>query len=385
MKKISLAVASLVLYTSAFSDSITIDDAFKNGEVEGTVALYGQKIKSKDHSIANDLAYGNGHLRLAYTTDSFYGFNAKIEAKGNLKLGEKHKRDYKDGAPFENNALFTQAYLQYELDNFISIKAGRYEGEYEWLTDYQQGAVAEILAIPDTVVALGYSNKKAESGIDLSEDFHKPELTDKGVYFIDIQNKSIDTITFNPYYYEMPDFGRFYGLKAIFDADYFGITAQYAKSNADNTQYTFEDENGNSYLDDLEDGSIAHIEGIVKIEDFEVFAGYAKTDKDGGANMIASFGDTISPFEDGDYVYDPDAKTWYIGANYSIAGVELSALYGITKHGIGSDLKTKELNLSIGYGITDSLGVSFMYVNVDNKNFDEVDYNKYIAAVEYNF
>ena len=75
----------------------------------------------------------------------------------------------------------TQAYLQYELDNVISLKGGRFEGEYEWLTDYQQGGVVEILPIPDTVIALGYSNKKAESGIDLSEDFHKPDLTNKGV------------------------------------------------------------------------------------------------------------------------------------------------------------------------------------------------------------
>ncbi|WP_418185125.1 Opr family porin [Aliarcobacter vitoriensis] len=371
MKKISLAVASLVLSTSVFADSSTIDEAFKNSEIEGAISLYGQKVENKK---AQDLAYGNGNLRLGFTTDSFYGFNANVEAKGNLKLGQQHGKDYKDGAPFENSALFTQAYLQYELDNILSIKAGRYEGEYEWLTDYQQGAVAEILAIPNMVLALGYSNKKSESGIDLSEDFHKPELTDKGVYFVDIQNNSLDFVTFNPYYYEMPDFGRFYGLKTVFDTDYFGITAQYAKSNRD-------DKVSASY----EDGSIAHIEGIVKIEDFEAFAGYAKTHKDGGANMIASFGDTLSPFEDGNYVYDVDAKTWYIGANYSIAGIDLGVLYGDTKYS-EDNFKEKELNLSIGYGITDSLSIGAMWVKVNaDENAGDTDYNKYLAAVEYSF
>ncbi len=43
---------------------------------------------------------------------------------------------------FENNALITQAYLQYSLNEMLLIKAGRYEGELEWLTDYQQGAIA---------------------------------------------------------------------------------------------------------------------------------------------------------------------------------------------------------------------------------------------------
>ncbi len=47
----------------------------------------------------------------------------------------------------------------------LLIKAGRYEGELEWLTDYQQGAIAEITAIPDTTVSLAFSNRKAESGI----------------------------------------------------------------------------------------------------------------------------------------------------------------------------------------------------------------------------
>jgi len=63
----------------------------------------------------------------------------------------------------------------------LLIKAGRYEGELEWLTDYQQGAIAEITAIPDTTVSLAFSNRKAESGIDTSEDFHKPGLCNRKI------------------------------------------------------------------------------------------------------------------------------------------------------------------------------------------------------------
>lgn len=370
MKKVSLVVSAMVLTSSVFADSLTIDDAFKNGEVEGIIALYGQKKKNKDQDIERNLAYGNGHLGLAYTTDSFYGFNAKVETKGNVKLGEQHKHDWKDNAPFENSALFTQAYLQYELDNVISIKGGRYEGEYEWLSDYQQGAVLEILPIPNTVVAIGYSNKKSESGIDLSEDFYK--ASEKGVYFVDIQNEGLENIIFNPYFYEMPDFGRFYGLKTIIDTDYFGIIAQYAKSSADEKA-----------LDD-EDGYIAHIEGTLKIEDFTASLGYIKTSKKGGAVQIATYGDNISPFEDGNYVYDIDARTTYLNLGYSIAGVELGALYGATKYS-EDNFKEKELNLSVAYGITDSLTAGVMWVNVDTNNSQDTDYDKYLLAVEYSF
>ena len=399
MKKLSLVVSTIMLSSTLFADSsfdtnmdsalkkesskkstdaTSIDEAFKNGTVSGLVALYGQKIKYNNQDVARNSTFGNGHLGVAYETGSFYGLNAKVEAKGNLKLGEQHKHDWKDNAPFENSALITQAYLQYELDNVISVKAGRYEGEYEWLSDYQQGGVVQILPIPDTVVALGYSNKKSESGIDLSEKFHKPELTNKGVYFLDIQNKSLDIITFNPYFYEMPDYGNFYGLKASLDTDFFGINAQYAKSHANSTTYT--DDAGNDYK--LEDGYIANLELIGKISDFEATLGYTKTSDKGGANIIAAFGDQ-NLFEDGDYIYNPDARTLYLNLAYSIAGVDLGALYGITKH--EQDQKTKELNLSVNYGITDNLSAGVMWVNVKNKNFDEVNYNKYLASVEYSF
>ena len=403
MKKLSLVVSTIMLSstmfaTSAFdeevdaplkkdgpkksTDVIYIDETFKNGKVSGTVALYGQKIKYNNQDVARNLAYGNGHLGVAYETGLFYGFNAKVEAKGNLKLGEQHNHDWKDNAPFENSALITQVYLKYELDSVISVKVGRYEGEYEWLSDYQQGGVIQILPIPDTVIALGYSNRKAESGMDLSEDFHKPELTDKGVYFLDIQNKSLDIVTFNPYFYEMPNFGNFYGLKTSLDTDFFGVNVQYVKSYANNTTYT--DESGNDFK--LEDGYIANLELIGKISDFEATLGYAKTSNKGGATIMSAFGDSISPFEDGNYFYEQDAKTGYINLAYSIFGVDLSALYGITKYSDGSDkFKEKELNLSAVYGFTDNLSAGLMWVNVDTNNSNETDYNKYLASVEYKF
>ncbi|MGC6761885.1 Opr family porin, partial [Escherichia coli] len=79
----------------------------------------------------------------------------------------------------------------------------------EWLTDYQQGAIAQITAIPDTIVSLAFSNRKAESGIDTSEDFHKPNDLNKGIYVVDIKNESLEGFEINPYYYQIPDAVKF--------------------------------------------------------------------------------------------------------------------------------------------------------------------------------
>jgi len=362
-QKIGLTVAGLMLSTSAFA----LEGAY--GQLEGTLGAYGLITKPKDKD-TDDLGYENAHLRLAYTTPSFAGFSAKVEGKWNAKLFEEKDEDYKEGAPFENKALLTQGYLQFAIEDAISIKAGRYEGELEWFTDYQQGAIAEI-SLPDTLVSIGYSHKTAESGVDLSKDFKKP--SEKGVYLMDIQNESLSTVKFNPYYYQMPDYGRFFGLKIDFDERYFDLALQYATSKED----------------DIPDGTgnIATIEAALKITEDKgrLFAGYIKTDKENGADLIASFGDNSSPFEDGVYVYNPNAKTWYVGANVTDnrSIVTYKALYGVTQYeALG--LKNKELNVGIDFNIAKALDIDFMFVLSNNDN-DTLDYKKYILGIEYNF
>ena len=259
----------------------------------------------------------------------------------------------------------------------LLIKAGRYEGELEWLTDYQQGAIAEITAIPDTTVSLAFSNRKAESGIDTSEDFHKPH--DKGIYVVDIKNESFEGLEINPYYYQIPDAVKFYGLKTSYNLKHFGAIAQYAKSSLTNEYKT-----NNS----LENGYVAHFELNGNFEDLTSAVGLIKTSKKGGADIITSYGDNISPFEDGNQVYTLDARTIYGSLGYSIYDFDFGALYGITRYdnATNSGLKEKELNLSAGYNFTKNLNTNIMYVNVDADEANgETDYNKYLASVEYKF
>lgn len=396
MKKLSLVVSTIMLSSTMFAASAfdkevdaplkkdnienanSIDEAFKNGKIEGSIALFGLTQDNKDQSIKRDFAFGNGNLTLCYNTASFYGFSLGTQVKGNIKLGEKHKDDRKNEGPFENNALITQAYLQYSLNEMLLIKAGRYEGELEWLTDYQQGAIAEITAIPDTTVSLAFSNRKAESGIDTSEDFHKPH--DKGIYVVDIKNESFEGLEINPYYYQIPDVVKFYGLKTSYNLEHFGAIAQYAKSSLTN-EYKTNNSSEN-------DGYVAHFELNGNFEDLTSAVGLIKTSKKGGADIITSYGDSISPFEDGNQVYTLDARTIYGSLGYSIYDFDFGALYGITRYdnATNSGLKEKELNLSAGYNFTKNLNTNIMYVNVDADEANgETDYNKYLASVEYKF
>lgn len=372
--RLSLVVCGIILSSSVAFAANTVDSAFKEGKASGSLALYGEKHDFK--SGTPDSGYGNGNATVAFETASLYGFTAKAEFKGNLSLGEVEDEDRDGGADsaFANNSLMTEAYVKYTNDAFF-VSAGRQAIDLEWLGDYNESVVVGITAIPDTVVVLGYTDRQAESGIDVSEDFE--EITKKGAYVADVKYTGLKGVEFNPYAYSAPDAVDFYGLKTTFTADMFGVIAHYATSNVDKA---FGIENG------VEDGSIGHLELNTTLAGVSAAVGYIKTDKDGGVGAMSAYGDNISPFDTGNRTYDPDARTVYGSLGYTIADIELGALYGETTYGT-DDAKEKELNLTAAYPITESLTTSILYGDVDEDSADaDFKDDKYVlASVEYTF
>ncbi len=369
--KLSLAVSALVLSSSVAFAATTIDSAFKEGKASGSLALYGAKYDLKDGGA--DSGYGNGNATVAFETASLYGFTAKAEFKGNLKLGEVEHNDYNNDDAFQNHSLMTEAYVKYTNDSFF-VSAGRQAIDLEWLADYNESVVAGITVIPDTVVVLGWANRQAESGIDLSEDFSDIN-GNKGAYVADIKYTGLKSVEFNPYAYSAPDVANWYGLKTTFTADMFGVLAHYAASNED--------------VSGTEDGSMAAVELNATIADVTAAIGYIKTDKDGGIGSMAAAGDNYVPFDSGNAIYRKDARNVYGSLGYTVADVELGALYGVTTFE-SNDLKEKELNLTAAYPITESLGTSILFANIDSDESDTsidatTDQNYVLASVEYTF
>ena len=370
--KISFVVCGLVLSSSMAFAADSIDSAFKEGKVSGSLALYGEK---HDYKGIADSGFGNGNATVAFETGSFYGLNAKAEFKGNLYLGEVENNDH-DNA-YANSSLMTEAYIKYAMDGF-SLTAGRQAVDLEWLGDYNEAVVAAITAIPDTTIVLGFANRQAESGIDLSEDFE--DINDnKGAYVLDVKYAGFDGVELNPYFYTAPDAVDWYGLKATFTTDYFGAIAHYAASSVDSSIAGTFDDDGNL----IDDGYIGHVELNTEVAGLSAAVGYIKTDKDGGVGLMDVAGDNINPFDDGNYVYVADAKTVYGSLGYTIADVELGALYGQTTYGSNDD-KESELNLTAAYPITETLTASILYGDV-NAEVSGDDYNKVLASVEYTF
>ena len=386
MKKSLLLSAIIFSQTLVFAtenhehskESKNIGEAITEGKINGGLALYGQ---NKDFKVQNDknqdFAYGNAHITLGYETNPLYGFSLGAEFKGNAKLGEKNRGDYVYNAPFQNEVLLSQGFINYGIKDILNLRVGRQEADKEWLSDNQEAAILNVSVIKDTLISVGYSRKKAETGIDLSEHFYKP--TEKGIYFFEAENSSLENVTLKPYVYTAPEATTFYGLKGNFEVENFDLVLHYAISNVDSD---YRNEDGNI----VKDNSIFHTEANLEIiENLNTNIGYIKTDKKGGADLMTAYGDNISPLEEGNYVYDIDARTYYAGVSYTIADIELGALYGSTKYSEDAK-KEKEFNLTAAHNFTEELSASLVWANINSDENEEYsNYNKYLASVEYKF
>lgn len=386
MKKISLSLISASLLANIASADI-LTDAFIHGFYEGSASAY---MQTQNNDKSKDSSYLNAQATLSYNTADVYNFSLGVQGKANLKVAEKYKNDWKNGGvnnglgQHENNFLLTQAYLKYELQEGFIFKAGRYEADLAWFKNYQQGAIVEIDAIPDVLVTVAYSDRQAESDLDTSEDFHsnyKKQGFNKGIYTIDIKDKAIEGFDFNPYFYQVPDAIKFYGLKTGFDLEHGGLKLEYARSNL-TSKYRAATNQSNGY--------IAHAEIFGKVEVLKLTAGGIVTSDKGGATSMWYFGDTITPFADGNQSYSKDARTLYGSININIEErFVFNALYGYTRYDTDtkSGLEERELNLGFKYNFMEELSAELKYVNVraDSKQSKYGDYDKYIASIEYKF
>jgi hypothetical protein len=360
MKKLSLAASLLLLSSSVvFADSSSIKDAISKGTVAGDVSIYSEKTDAKSGS--TDSAYTTAGTSLSYTTGSYMGFSAKV---GFVAASDIDEVENNDSAALADNSILSEANVTYAQDTF-SVTVGRQAIDLEWLGDYNEAIVVATTVIPDTTLVLGYTDKQAVAGVDeISAEFGDINGT-KGAYVVDAKYTGLENIELNPYFYSAPDVADFYGIKASYSTDMFGITGQYAESSEDTTT----------------DGSIGAIDVSTTIEGVSLAAGYITTDSAVGTGSISAFGDNISPFDEGANTYAADADTYYGSIGYSIDALSLTALYGETEYGTSEET---ELNLIADYAFSDELSLNITYVDYEDTTAAN-DFTKVYGTLTYAF
>ncbi|APW66342.1 MULTISPECIES: Opr family porin [Arcobacteraceae] len=355
-KQLSIITSAVILSTSfAYAESENVNEAFKNGSVSGDLSAYTQQVDDG----TSKSGFSSATFGLNYETGSVNGFSAQAGFRANHELSSKNDGDY--NGEFANNALMTLANIKYS-NNIATIIAGRQEIDLEWIGDYNDALLAKLTPMDNLEITAAFARRQAAAGVDESTDFEK--IGEDGVYLIDAKFEALKGLVLNPYFYEAKDVASYYGLKATFDNDMFGLTGHYAQSN--------EDDNS------IKDASIYNLEARTSVANLDLALGYIKTDED--ISSIATAGDNIDPTEEiGDSVYATDSKTIYASAGYTIADIELSAGYAQAKY---SNNKDKEFVVGAGYSFVENLSAEVLYVDYE---IADVDQSKVAATLTYEF
>lgn len=359
-KQLSIITSAVILSTTAaYADSNSVEEAFKNGKVSGDVSVHYQKTSTKNDV---DAGFSAASVGVNYKTDSINGFSVEAGFRANHELSEEENGNFT--GEFANDAVMNLANISYE-NEMLSVTAGRQEIDLEWIGDYNEAIVAAITPIENLTIVAAYSTRQAAIGVDESAKF--ADVTEDGAFVLDAKYEAIEGLVLNPYFYSAKDVATFYGLKTDYDTDMFGLTAHYATSNEEASA--------------AKDGSIAHLEARTAIVGLDLTVGYATTDKDAGVASISAFGDNIDPTEElGDYIYAADTDTFYGLAAYTIADVELSALYAQAENATKTD---KEVTIGAAYAFSDNLSAEVLYSDLSLESAN--DFNKLAATVTYAF
>lgn len=331
---------------------------------------------TQSKSMKNDksFAYGNLQASIGLITGNYYGFNLGFKAKGNAKVFERYRKDYRNEAPFENEALLSQAYLKYQ-NSFFDFHIGRIESNAEWFIYNYEGVEAKIVTSESNSINFGFIRKKSETSFERSQDFFKP--TDDGVYYFEIDSKLTDALNLKPYIYTAPKAITFYGLKTNYNFNKTNLLLHYASSSI-SSNYDYE----------MGKNSIIHtdLEHFLNYE-ISTSLGYIQTGKKGGILLMSAYGDNSVPFYDANESYGKDAKTYYAQLNFKKDNFNARVLYGIIKYKPeDKKLQEKELNLEFTYDFTKNFNVMAVWINVRAEDKTEYgNYNKLLSNLQYRF
>jgi hypothetical protein len=360
---IALGIAGAMSATALAGDP---GNLFTDGEFEAQAGVHWQRQEPRDDD-AEGFAVGYGTFH--YETGELNGFNLGLGARVSSRLHEREDGNYRDA--IAKDFIVPTAFLRYTHEDLGSFTMGRQEIDLEWLNDYIEGGVASLMPMDDLELNLVWAHRQAVVDPDEIVDFDRMNGS-KGLYVLDAGYRPVDWLELNPYYYRAPSLLKAAGLRA---------TAFYEPAGSLEASTMVQIAYGNP--DDDPSGGLVWLEQGLDWNGIGLYAGYLKV-RSRGAGMLDTYGDQ-QPFEEGNQVFEPDARTTYVGADWESGPVGFEAIYGRTRYDDAGDrVREWELNLIVGYEIVENLELELMYLRVSND--DRADsYSTVKAGLVYSF
>ncbi len=385
MKRLNLGlsfIAALSIYSTANAQSLA--DALTNGKISGEVtATYENRDFDFDSgTYYRSSAYSVGSFALKYETDIWNDFalTSKFRAYATLfeeddnsntgtGKGDASGRFYETGT--NKNIDIEELFLSYEPNDNFSIKAGRQFISSYWINKTNDAIKIDANLENTSLEAIW----TLRNGRVYSRDYRPVSKVngDNGVFQIALNHKFNDMFTLSAYDRIEPDVRDIMGAKADAKLGNFSFGIHYASSKEDDST--------------IKDSNLIHLTASTTILGFTPYAGFIKIDKDAAFPGWTSSGETIDPMEEGDYIYEKDAQTLYLGLSKSFGDLSSTLLYGQTNYLSGTDeRKVKETSLWLGYPITKKLSANFGLTNVnEDENSAASDLNQINFTLAYSF
>ena len=384
---LSLVVSLVVLGAFSSVGADELSDALKNGKVSGDVALTyeSRNVDRQVRTYYADTAYSVGSIGLNYETAKFYNFSANVGFRAYQPVwqddshfvtahgkGDASERFYEDGS--NKHMELANAYLAYATKDIV-VKAGRQELSTEWLTKYHDAVTAMVTPFNNAQIEMIYSQKRYR--VDPREFFSATDINgNDGIYKLGFSYQLSNEIKAKVYTLVAPENYEIYGGKVNYDTKIndvgLGLLTHYMETREDF----------------MEDGKMLELVGYASYAGYKATLGYVKTGKESGWGSAANYGDTVVPFEEGDQMYVPNARTTYVMLSKTIADVSLTGLYGVTKYAINDGQFSKnEFDVWASYNFTKQLSgtLGFAVTNEDKKDGSVPDLTQINATLIYKF
>lgn len=226
--KLSLVAVMVLGFSGSVYAADTLEDAFKNGKVNGELrAWYWDK--TQDGTSQHNENITNFAIELGYVSDSLYGFKAGVTFQGNATpFAEENAKTMYVNEEYASGSVLSEAYLAYTLGK-TEIKVGRQyintpiiSGNYARIfKESFEGASITNIGLPQTSVFAHYvekfqgrtSNVSGDGAGDAPVFSNKIVLGGAGatsyafddIYGLGFINKSIPNVTLTAQYVQATD------------------------------------------------------------------------------------------------------------------------------------------------------------------------------------
>ncbi len=359
--------------------------------------------KANSDLFDSETSLGNTGVQLrAANKDVVAGIGAGIEVNGLTELpwvADSYAQNPTDDSDHAGGWI-SQAYLTYGFGN-TSIKVGRqtlpkalspfaFSEDWNVFANTFDAALVVNTDITDTALVYAFvksANINNQFGIAMNQ-FDDLNEND-GVHMLTVQNKSIADLTLTGTYYYATDFydgqnslNVLWG-DAAYDAGSFNVAVQGGQVSHD-------------LFDTAGNGDINSFGAKIgaKVGPVNATVAYSNVNDGGvpgvfmgglnlGGTTSALYTTTLADQLFTSAVMNYDADKWLVKGNMDALGGNICAAYAMTQ---GNDLAlgdTNEFDLTYSANLTDNLGVSATYANIDQDVLDSMDVVRVIANYKF--